>query len=141
MIEATYPVKHVLEKRTGDPWGSGEFGAPRGTRTHKGIDYTCPVGAVIHTPVSGKVTKLGYPYSDDLTFRYVEITDKDDARHRLFYVSPTVEKGDIVQAGESVGIQQDISGRYRDDNKPPMINHCHYEILLTDGTPINPEGA
>jgi len=140
MIEATYPVKQTLEKRIGDVWGSGEFGAPRGTRTHKGIDYDCPVGAVVHTPVDGKVTKLGYPYSDDLTFRYCEVTDKDSARHRLFYIEPTVKQGDIVQAGDAVGIQQDISGRYRDENKPPMHNHVHYEILMQNGTPINPEG-
>jgi len=134
MIKATI----TLEKRTGDPWGSGEFGAPRGTRTHKGIDYACPVGAKIHSPVKGKVTKLGYPYSDDLSFRYVEIT-VDEKRHRVFYIEPTVSKGQWVEEGDIIGTQQDISGRYRDDSKPPMINHAHYEILDTDGTPINPE--
>ena len=133
MIDVTLP------KRTGDPWGSGEFGAPRGTRTHKGIDYSCYPESAVHSPVDGVVTKLGYPYGDDLSFRYVEVMDNDGLRHRLFYVSPLVEHGDEVHAGDVVGLSQDISSRYRDESKPAMINHVHYEILDDAGDPINPE--
>ncbi len=134
MITATLP------ERKQDAYGSGAFGASRGTRVHKGIDYCCYPGSVIHSPVAGVCTKLGFPYSDDLMFRYVEVTTTDKLRHRFFYISPEVVKGDVIVVGQPIGISQDIAGRYRDPGKPSMTGHCHYEILDTDGNPINPEG-
>lgn len=134
MITVTLPHRGV------DDWGDGEYQAPRGDRKHKGIDYECPVGAVIHSNVTGRVTKVGYPYSDDLSFRYVEVTDTDQQRHRYFYVYPLVNKGDAVDEGDSLGLSQDISGRYSDPDKKPMKNHVHYEVLTEHG-PINPELA
>ena len=132
-------ITGTLPKRMNDPWGSGEFGAPRGNRTHKGIDYACYPRTEIQTPVSGTVTKLGYPYGDNLKFRYVEVTADDGMRHRLFYVEPDIKRGAEVSAGDIVGISQDISSRYRDESKPAMINHVHYEILDDAGDPVNPE--
>ncbi len=97
-------------------------------------------GTEILSPVFGVVTKLGFPYSDDHSFRYVEITDDLGERNRVFYIKPTVKKGDKVQADQTViGIAQDISSRYRDPSKPPMKNHVHFEIIDADGNYINPE--
>jgi murein DD-endopeptidase MepM/ murein hydrolase activator NlpD len=132
-------ITAILPKRVNDPWGSGEFGASRGSRTHKGIDYACYPGTEITSPVDGVVTKLGYPYGDDLKFRYVEVMSDDGMRHRMFYCEPGVTHGDEIKAGQVVGTSQDISSRYRDESKPPMINHVHYEILDEAGDPINPE--
>lgn len=132
-------IRATLPKRGQDAWGSGAFGASRGTRSHKGIDYCCYPDTAIESPVDGTVTKLGYPYSDDLSFRYVEVTDSNKYRHRLFYVAPLVVKGEEIIAGKIVGTAQDIAGRYRDESKPAMTNHVHYEILDTDKTPVNPE--
>lgn len=134
MITATLPPRGT------DAWGSGEFGASRGSRSHKGIDYACFPETIIHTPVTGTVTKLGYPYGDDLSFRYVEVTTRDKNRHRLFYTSPEVSVGELVSRGDIVGTAQDIAGKYHRDDREPMTNHIHYEILAPDGTPINPEG-
>jgi len=133
MISATLP------KRGTDSWGSGEFGASRGSRTHKGIDYACPAGAVIHSPVTGLVTKLGYPYADNLEYRYIEITTVDQLRHRIFYVEPISSKGDVISTGQVIGVCQDIAWKYYEPDVGPMKNHIHYEILEADGTPINPE--
>lgn len=133
MLSATLP------KRGTDEWGSGAFGASRGSRTHKGIDYACYPDTEICSPVDGIVTKLGYPYGDDLSFRYVEITDKNELRHRLFYVLPNVPHETRVKKGAGIGVSQDISGRYRDPGKPAMTNHVHLEVLDIDGTPLNPE--
>jgi hypothetical protein len=132
-------IKATLPKRGQDAWGSGAFGASRGTRIHKGIDYCCYPDTVITSHILGVVTKLGYPYSDDLRFRYVEVTTPDKCRHRWFYVSPEVVKGDVITVGQPIGVSQDIAGRYRDPKRPPMTNHVHFEILDTDGTPIDPE--
>ena len=132
-------IESVLPKRGTDDWGSGAFGANRGDRTHKGIDYACYPATVILSPVSGECTKLGYPYADDLAFRYVQITDSEGWNHRFFYVEPSIDVGEPVQEMEIIGTAQDIAGRYNEPNKI-MRNHIHYEILV-DGEPINPEGA
>ncbi len=66
-------IRILAKERVMDTWGSGHFGASRGERTHIGIDYACSPGSQILAPCIGEVTKLGYPYSNDLSFRYVEI--------------------------------------------------------------------
>ena len=130
-------IKTILPHRGTDDWGSGAFGANRGRRTHKGIDYACYPDTRILSPVNGEVTKLGYPYADDLSYRYVQITDMNGYQHRLFYVEPGVDMGDHVLFGDLVGTAQDIAGRYKTPEKY-MKNHIHYEILV-DGEPIDPE--
>lgn len=132
-------IEVILPDRGTDDWGCGDFGAPRGTRTHKGIDKICFPDSQIKSPANGVVTKLGYPYGDDLSFRYVEVMDGGGYRHRLFYVEPMCEHGDEIQKGDVVGKSQNISGRYRDGSKRPMLNHVHYEILDEAGDPVDPE--
>lgn len=127
-------IRVLLPKRGIDDWGSGAFGASRGDRVHKGIDYECPVGAKVFSPVSGKVTKLGTCYKDDPFYRYVQISNTYD--HRIFYVEPLVDIGHWVSEGSLIGICQDIQARY--DKK--MKNHIHYEVL-DGGIPRNPESG
>ena len=117
-----------------DSAGSGEWGAPRGSRTHKGIDYVCTPGEEVLSPVTGKVTKHGYPYGDDLSWRYIEVTDKHDKQHRLFYVEPVADVGSEVYAGMPIAIAQDISQRYPNQGMKP---HVHYEIKR-DGEYLKP---
>ncbi len=127
-------IRMVLKLRDTDVHGSGSFGAPRGSRTHKGDDYACPVGSSILAPINGKVTKIGYPYGDDLSFRYVEIT-VSELRYRVFYVEPIVEVGDIVTRQDVIGHSQKLGDRYNG-----ITEHVHFEILRPDGSPINPKG-
>jgi murein DD-endopeptidase MepM/ murein hydrolase activator NlpD len=122
-----------LNKRTQDKWGSGEFGAPRGDHTHHGIDYVCPVNSEILAPVSGKVTKLGYPYADDLSFRYVQLTAVNGYDHRIFYILPCVRVGEEIKEGQTIGYSQDLGQRY-----PGITQHLHYEVKHA-GQYLNPE--
>lgn len=131
-------VTVILQKRLPDDFGSGEFGASRGSRTHRGIDYMCDPGAIVASPVTGEVTKLGYPYGDDLSYRYVEVTTEVGARHRMFYCEPGVKVGDLVASGDPLGAAQDIAKRYNTDSKK-MNNHVHYEIKAVHGAFVNPE--
>ena len=128
-------LRIVLPERGTDEWGCGDFGAPRGSRTHMGIDYECYPGAKVLSPVEGLVTKLGYPYGDDLSYRYVEVTAEDLSRHRIFYVSPLVRLGDNVRKDTVIGLCQNIQERYTST----MKNHVHYEILMPDSVPKNPK--
>lgn len=117
-----------------DPMGLGYFGAPRGTRTHRGIDYLMSVGENVDCPVAGIVTKLGYPYADDMYYRYIQVTDDYGYKHRMFYVDPEVEKGTRVNKGDIIGTLQDVSAKHGIE----MLPHVHYEILNMHGTPVAP---
>jgi murein DD-endopeptidase MepM/ murein hydrolase activator NlpD len=120
-----------------DRAGAGTFGASRagGTRSHKGKDYVAELGEPINSPVVGKVTKIGYPYASDLSYRYVQVTDLDGNDHRMFYVSPdpSIEVGSTVGKGDVIGKAQDVAAKHGGG----MINHVHYEILDPSKNPID----
>ena len=118
-----------------DPAGDGHYGAPRGHRTHRGVDYACVVGEPILSPVNGVITKLGYCYGDDLSWRYVQVTDGDLLHHRLFYVEPLVKVGHVVTNNMVVGNAQDIGRRYPDKD---MLPHIHLEVMTDKGEYIDP---
>ena len=125
-----------------DLMGSGEYGAPRGSRTHKGIDFVVAKENEVITHVTGVVTKIGYPYAQKFdtkknklksALRYVEITKEqrvDDklcqVKHRFFYLNPSVRLGDAVEAGTCIGTAQDLKAIYG----LTMKNHCHYEVMI-----------
>lgn len=138
MLYALTPLQ--LHVRESDAFGRGHFGATRGSRTHNGIDYVCKAGKYVLTPATGKVTKLGYPYADDFSYRYVEVTSIDGLRHRLFYCLPTVSVGDDVTRGDPVGTAQNIAKRYDTVDKK-MVNHVHYEVMRSDGSYVDPDKA
>lgn len=124
-----------------DQWGSGAFGAPRGDHKHRGIDFLFEPGEKVVSHVEGEVTKLGYCYEDDLSYRYVEITPVSPStqklHHRFFYVDPEVKEGEYIKEGDVIGTSQDIQKRYTKPDKV-MQNHMHYEIKTEDGKYLNP---
>lgn len=120
-----------LKRRGSDGFGAGHFGAPRGSRTHKGVDLLASSGEAIESPVTGTVTKLGYSYGDDLSYRYVQIT-AGGYDFRVFYVDPSVRVGQEVIADTVIGLAQDLGRRY-----PGIPNHVHFEIKI-DGEYIDP---
>lgn len=127
MINGNLPI------RGDDEHGSGAWHAPRGDRLHNGVDYSCYPGTVIFAPMNGTVTKVGYPYGDDLAYRYVQITDEEGDCHRIFYIDPGVDNDTEVYANETpIGTAQDLTTRY-----PGITNHVHYEIKRGDEY-INP---
>ncbi|RKZ71958.1 MAG: hypothetical protein DRQ48_01860 [Gammaproteobacteria bacterium] len=127
--------------RSPDSYGAGYFGASRGSRKHAGVDFACAPGSKILSPISGLVTKLGYPYSDDLSFRYVEVTAIDNLRYRFFYVDPCVKVGGNVLANESVlGTSQRLGLRYPADamHAFAITEHIHFEIKALSEDYIDP---
>jgi len=123
-----------LEIRS-DEAGDGHYHAPRAGRQHNGIDFACQVDAPVLSPVSGVVTKHGYAYPDDLSWRYIEITDGEALRHRLFYVYPTIPIGYTVTPDTEVGRSQNITIRYPGQGMTP---HIHYGVKNEDGEHLNP---
>ena len=133
------PLEAILPRRVSDKWGQGHYGASRGVdsegkpKTHRGVDELCAVGTKILSPIAGTVTKLGYPYGDDLSYRYVEVTTKSGARHRFFYIAPWVHEGQEITTQHCFGESVDLDRRY-----PGIGNHVHYEVIV-DGTHVNPD--
>lgn len=129
------PIKKI-ELRGNDPTGHGYYGAKRGNRKHKGLDLVAAPKTKVVSPINGIITKIGYPYANNLSFRYVEITG-DVYRVRLMYVFPkNLSVGSRVYEGDVVGEVQDISSYWN----PKMKNHVHFELykhgLLTDPEPL-----
>jgi murein DD-endopeptidase MepM/ murein hydrolase activator NlpD len=129
-------LKVIAPERGTDAGGSGHYGASRGTRRHNGQDFNVAPGSTVLSPVDGFITKLGYPYGDDLTYRYVQVQDDQGNRHRFFYVEPVVEIQDYIQVGEVLGTAQNVARRY--PVPKGMAPHVHYEIIDKDGIYINP---
>jgi murein DD-endopeptidase MepM/ murein hydrolase activator NlpD len=104
-----------LQIRGTDKFGSGAFGSRRdgGKRTHLGVDAITVTNEDFHSRVAGTVSFLGYPYGDDLTYRYVQITDANGWKWRYYYVKPTVELGLKINIGD-------------------MTQHVHFEIKVNN---------
>lgn len=132
-------LKSPLEElilRGNDPTGHGYYGARRGTRKHKGLDLVSVPNELVTSLIDGVITKIGYPYNGNLTFRYVDVTN-DIYRVRIMYIFPSgISVGDRIFAGQEIGKAQDIAGYWN----PRMLNHIHVEVykngLLTDPEPL-----
>lgn len=134
--------KHI--KRGADPTGHGDYGKSRGSRKHKGFDIVSIPGEDVYTPISGFISKIGYCYSFELSFRYIEITN-DEYRWRLMYTLPKkgLFVGQRVVEGDVVSTAQDIAAYWNKGKKnwqAKMINHVHTQVwkngLLTDPEPL-----
>lgn len=120
----TLPILRGRDNR-----GAGCYGARRGGRLHRGVDCCSNAGEVtalepgdaVRAVCSGFVSKVGYPYAHDLSFRYVEITDRDGFEVRHFYVAPSVQEGDEVERGEMIGVMQRLPYK-------GITQHWHLEV-------------
>ena len=127
MIEVITPFRGT------DSHGSGAFGASRGSRKHNGVDFAAQPNSGVRSVCAGEVTKLGYPYADDLGFRYIQITDVDGYDVRYFYVKPLIKEGDHISCDEVIGHVQDLDQRYKG-----ITPHIHFEVKK-DGEFVHPE--
>lgn len=116
-------IKITAPPRGQDSFGSGAFHASRGSRNHQGRDYLAAAGSKVHAVRSGIVTRLGYTYKDNLSYRYVEIKDVNGHFLRYYYVKPSVEEGDEINTDDVIGFVQNLDLRYKG-----MPNHIHFEI-------------
>ncbi|TXK00410.1 M23 family metallopeptidase [Flagellimonas aequoris] len=120
-----------------DAWGCGHFNAPRGDHKHKGIDFDIPFGSVVYAPFPCKVVRLGFPYSDDTSYRLVEIQgtgNYSDYKAKIMYVKDLPSVGETFKEGQKLCIADDITKRY----SSTMTNHVHFELYAKDEL-LNPE--
>ena len=134
-MKLSKPLNKII-LRGNDPTGHGYYGAKRGNRKHKGLDVISKPKEAVYSLIDGVVTKIGYPYAGNLTFRYVEVTN-DIYRVRVMYIFPkNISVGDRIFQGQQIGEAQDIASFWN----PRMRNHIHIEVykngLLTDPEPL-----
>ena len=128
-------IKSIAPDRKPDDYGKGHFGASRGKRKHNGKDYAVWPNSKIFSPVEGEITKIGYPYGDDLAFRYVQITINSGFSVRIFYIEPVVSVGDFVTKETIIGSSQSLLKRYKNGMTP----HIHLEVKNLQGEFIDPK--
>lgn len=119
--------KVIPPDRGTDTWGSGYYRAPRGDRLHNGIDKLAIAGSQLLSLTKGKVTKLGYAYADDLSYRYIEIVDPMGNVLRYFYILPVVKVGQHIDENTILGEVQNLDKRY-----PGISNHFHFEVKVNN---------
>ena len=110
--------------RLSDRWGSGQFGAGRGSRQHQGLDLLADPGEAVFSPIAGTIRREALPYAGDARYRGIVITGDGEWNGyevKLFYVEGL--SCGSVRAGEVVGHAQDLSAKY-----PGITNHVHVEV-------------
>lgn len=112
----------IIPKLRGtDAQGSGAYGASRGSRKHKGVDFACKPGSRVYSAVRGIVTRLGYPYSGNRELRLIEIEDGLESLIRYMYVQPAVTKQQLINPGDLLGTVQKLSYR-------GITQHVHVDV-------------
>jgi len=112
-----------------DTAGSGKYGARRGKRWHKGVDYIAIPGEEVIAPISGRITRIAKPYANT-DFSGIELQSAN-MTIKMFYFEPFLSVvGSYVSQGEPIGVMQDVSKHYMGGMKP----HIHIQIEY-----INPD--
>lgn len=112
-----------------DPAGSGLYGAPRGSRCHRGLDLLCMPGQVVTAPCDGRIVRRARPYADDAHLSGLLLSGPRLAV-KLFYLQPYAQLiGSGVRAGDAIGIAQDVTRRYPHQGMRP---HIHMEVIACD---------
>ncbi|WP_428398279.1 peptidoglycan DD-metalloendopeptidase family protein [Marinobacter salarius] len=123
---------HEMSERKCDGHGCGHFDAPRGGKSHVGLDLKCSPKTAVNSPVSGTVTKINHMYSDDPSYLYVQVSE-NGYDFRVYYIEPTVQVGQAVCKTSIIGEAQDLRTRYQG-----ITPHVHFEIKNANGEYIDP---
>jgi hypothetical protein len=116
-----------------DEAGQGFFGAPRGKRSHNGVDLECVPGQVVLSPISGKIVREAYPYAGDLKWTGCLIVAKG-IEIKMFYmrlyhhIRKELKSGSVRCVERlPIGVCQDITNKYPDQGMTP---HLHLEAKI-----------
>nr|XP_057904816.1 leukocyte cell-derived chemotaxin-2-like [Doryrhamphus excisus] len=111
-------------RRTSDIWGQGHYGAPRGSRQHKGLDIECEDGSVVYAPFDVSLNGKVIVYTDPAK---AAINDginlqTDDLCFKLFYVRPDQTSGTVTK-GQRLGVMLPMQQVY-----PGIKSHVHVQM-------------
>lgn len=126
-------VLRNMKSRTSDRFGSGQYGASRGNRTHKGLDISTTPGEQVYSPISGNVIRETIPYANDPSLKGLLIKGTGTwagYEVRIFYMQGSFTGA--VSEGQLIGQAQSLQGKY-----PGITNHIHIEVKK-NGAYIDP---
>lgn len=107
-----------------DPEGDGNYGAPRGDRVHRGVDYLCDPGQIIVAPFDMFIDRVSFPNSDK-KMEGIAWT-KGKSTGRMWYFMPFKELlGTQAYKGKFIGRAQSVSAHY---GLPKMRDHIHFQV-------------
>jgi len=132
----TNPTGHGIRSDAG---GDGRWGAPRGNRVHKGLDFITIDGQNIVSPINGRVRNFNgittgypmiqiYPLNSNADFDYIEILYAEAP----YDIQPWVFRN--VSAGDIIGVSVNLQRLGYPSNVGP---HIHLQ-MWKDGTRIDP---
>jgi murein DD-endopeptidase MepM/ murein hydrolase activator NlpD len=126
------PPVTPLSMRACDGKGCGHYGASRGGRTHKGVDFVVSEGQKVVSPIAGRIKRTVDVYGDgEWQGLYIEGADFDI---KIFYLNfnPSVV-GMSVSTGTPIATARNIQDKYGSDMTP----HIHLEVWSM-GSQIDP---
>ncbi|KAJ7360365.1 Peptidase M23 [Desmophyllum pertusum] len=120
-----------------DAYGSGAYGASRGSRKHRGIDIVCSAGSSVYAPFPATVLRRSIPYrNNNAAYNngiYLQGTGSwAGYRVKMWYVTKQVRNGKKLSAGSYIGSMTDRTIHARG-----MTNHVHVQ-LEKNRTIVNP---
>ncbi|XP_075891272.1 leukocyte cell-derived chemotaxin-2-like [Nelusetta ayraudi] len=119
-------------RRTSDSWGAGHFGAPRVTRTHRGLDIVCADGATVYAPFDVTINRKVIVYIDPTKAAInngLKLTG-GGLCFKLFYIQPDKTSG-TVKKGNRLGTMLPMQQVY-----PGITSHVHVQMCdNSDPTP------
>ncbi|KAM9783387.1 leukocyte cell derived chemotaxin 2, tandem duplicate 1 [Syngnathus typhle] len=110
--------------RLSDPLGAGHYGAPRGSRTHQGLDIICNDGSEIYAPFDLTITR-GLVVYNDPTKAAIDrglVISGEGLCVKLFYVEPDRTSGSVSK-GQRLGVMMPMQSVY-----PGITSHVHVEL-------------
>jgi len=134
-----HPVVPNRGLRQSDAFGAGHFGAPRGARTHKGLDLIAHPGDLVIAPFEAIVTHVGRAYADNDTLGSLHLHGTDGHHEvKMLYLMPQCHVAQLVVEGQVVGFAQDVASYHEHRaGHDGMTNHVHLEVRV-DGELVDP---
>lgn len=138
MPDLLVPVSPYRGLRGVDAHGGGGYGAPRGSRIHKGLDFVARPLDWGMSPLEGTVMRLGRAYVDnpeteldESDLRSIHI-QSDTVWVKLLYVDPLpiLHVGSQVRAGMPIGHCQDRAKYVLNKDLGEFTNHIHMEVRV-----------
>lgn len=117
-----------------DSVGNGGYdpvaqGGTRPTKKHNGVDLVVVPGAVVYSPINGKIVRVAYPYKSEPHWQGVLLEGTQEHKgisFKIFYIVPDADLiGKEVSKGDRIGIAQEISRKYRGAK-----DHIHVELFV-----------
>lgn len=109
-----------------DEMGQGHWGAPRGDRIHKGVDFKSVSGQEVIAPFDLTIERISRPnvsYLSGIAFK------NEYSKGNMWYFTPDVSLiGKEVKQGEVIGHAQALREYYG----PKMTNHIHFQFSEID---------